>query len=258
MSPIDRLRSALSRHNQLTIAVSGGVDSMTLAHIAHQSVPSVTIVHAMSPAVPGAATDRVKRHSERWAWLLKIVDAGEFGDPRYRANPVDRCYFCKLNLYSTIRALTKGPVAAGTNTDDLGDYRPGLTAASELDVLHPYVEARIDKAGVYDLADALGLSDLAALPAQPCLASRIETAIPVAAADLRFIETAEADMRGLLGEAAVVRCRITHLGVIVEAGDNVDADAAARVTAELCAITGRSFAGSRPYRQGAAFLRGLP
>src|SRR5262245_32919327 len=127
-----RLVKALDRHAALSVAVSGGVDSMTLAYVAHRfSRGSVSMVHAVSPAVPVAATARVRDYAEREDWNLQVVGAGEFDDPRYRANPVNRCYFCKVNLYDRIRGLSGSAIASGANLDDLGDYRPGLTAAAE-------------------------------------------------------------------------------------------------------------------------------
>ena len=127
----------------------------------------------------------------RFDWNLTITDAGELADPRYRSNPVDRCYFCKSNLYDRIRQLTKAPIASGANLDDLDDYRPGLVAARERDVVHPFVEAGFSKSAVRWLARLMMLEDLADLPAQPCLSSRIETAIEVREEDLAFIDAAE-------------------------------------------------------------------
>src|SRR5262249_33153663 len=149
------------------------------------------MVHAVSPAVPAHATARVAAYAEREGWTLRMVDAGEFADPRYRANPVDRCYFCKTNLYARIRPLTDRVIAPGTHVDHLGDFRPGLRAAAEKDVVHPYVEAGIDKAAVRALARGLSLSDLAELPAQPCLSSRVETGIAIDADDLAFVDAME-------------------------------------------------------------------
>ena len=83
---------------------------MTLAYIAHRfSRSAVGMLHAVSPAVPPHATARVRSHAERWGWALTLADAGEFEDPRYRANPVDRCYFCKSNLYDRIRSVPRAP-----------------------------------------------------------------------------------------------------------------------------------------------------
>jgi uncharacterized protein len=155
MSPA--LAANLSRHVHLAIAVSGGVDSMTLAAFAHQlrrsgGMGSVEMIHAVSPAVPPAATERVRARAEREGWRLTVTGTGEFDDRRYRDNPVNRCYFCKTNLYGRIRTLTAGTIASGANLDDLGDYRPGLLAASERAVVHPYIEAGMDKPSVRALA----------------------------------------------------------------------------------------------------------
>lgn len=257
--PMKPLVAALDRHAALAIAVSGGVDSMVLAYVAHRfGRVEATMVHAVSPAVPTAATERVRAHAERHGWRLVCLDAGEFADPDYLANPVNRCYFCKSNLYARVRAATGLPIASGTNRDDLGDYRPGLTAAAELGVVHPYVEAGLTKAEVYALARAHGLDDLAALPAQPCLSSRVETGIPVRAADLRFIERVETELGALLPGLDALRCRITRAGVAVECGPLPSPpllERAEALAADLCAADGRGFAGLRAYRRGSAFLK---
>lgn len=246
------LTTALSRHEGLTIAVSGGVDSMTLAHVAHCVLGQrARMVHAMSPAVPALATARVREHALRAGWRLDLVDAGEFDDPHYRSNPVNRCFFCKSNLYATIAGLTQETIASGTNCDDLGDFRPGLEAAQQWQVVHPYVEAGLDKSAIYALAKDLGLDDLAVLPAQPCLASRVETGIAVTADDLAFVDHVETLLRADFGMSATVRCRITHAGVIVETQEDVPPAS----IAEACLDTGRDYLGHRPYRRGAAFLR---
>tara|TARA_R110002124_G_scaffold49691_11_gene145488 strand:- start:5824 stop:6585 length:762 start_codon:yes stop_codon:yes gene_type:complete len=247
-----RLTAAISRHEALTIAVSGGVDSMTLAHVAHSVLGQrVRMVHAISPAVPPLATARVRDHGAKQGWRLDLVDAGEFDDPRYRANPVNRCFFCKSNLYAAIAGLTKCTIASGTNSDDLGDFRPGLEAAQQWQVVHPYIEAGLDKAAIYALAKHLRLSDLAKLPAQPCLASRVETGIAVNPGDLAFVDHMETLLRADLGQSATVRCRITHAGVIVE----TEGEAPPASIAAACRETGRDYLGHRPYRRGAAFLR---
>ena len=254
-----RLAAALNRHDRLAIAVSGGVDSMTLAHIATRHAKSqATMYHAVSPAVPASARERVQAHAAKHAWNLVIVDAAELADPRYRANPVDRCYYCKTNLYDRIAQATTDTIASGTNRDDLDDFRPGLRAASERHVVHPYVEAGIGKAEIYAIAGALGLADLERLPAQPCLASRVETGIAIDPDDLSFIDSVEARLAESLGRDATVRCRVTHAGVVIElaaANDPECASAAIAIGRSACHAAGRTFAGVRPYARGAAFLR---
>jgi len=255
---LDRLVTELDRHDRLAIAVSGGVDSMTLAHVAQRFARArATMYHAAGPAVPVAARRRVEAHAARHGWSLVVLDGGEFADERYRANPVDRCYYCKSHLYARIRGMTVDAIASGTNRDDLGDFRPGLRAAAERGIVHPYVDAAIAKVDVYALARRLGLGDLQRLPAQPCLASRVETGIAIAGADLAFIDAVETRLGAKLGGEAVVRCRVTHGGVVIELGEASDAAAVrvARVIAiDACRAEGRVFAGVRSYRRGAAFL----
>jgi pyridinium-3,5-biscarboxylic acid mononucleotide sulfurtransferase len=253
-----RLIGALAPYGDLAIAVSGGIDSMTLAFIAHRDLAAPPImVHAVSPAVPAEATLRIRDYAAREGWRLSMVDAGEFADPAYRANPVDRCYFCKSNLYGRIADLSARTIASGTNLDDLGDFRPGLKAAQERRVVHPFVEARIGKAGIRALARLHRLTDIAELPAQPCLASRVETGIRIDADDLAFIDATERQIRGRVAADTDVRCRLTQHGVILEIGGpgSVDLQAIATRGAELCRQAGRQLAGVRPYRRGSAFLQ---
>lgn len=245
------LDSVLDSYAQLAIAVSGGVDSMTLAHAAHRRLADVTIIHAVSPAVPDHATARVRAHAERAGWRLIVTGAGEFDDVRYRANPVDRCYFCKTNLYARIAAVTIAPIASGANLDDLADYRPGLTAAAEHGVVHPYVLAGMNKAAVRSLARSYGLDDLSELPAQPCLSSRVETGLAIRAEDLAFIDRMEQLLAPHLPPGTDIRCRVTHGGIVVEASRELADD---RVARDLCAAEGRTFLGVKPYRRGSAFL----
>ncbi len=255
---LQRLDAVLRSLNGAHIAVSGGVDSLTLAAAAHRVLGGAARMHhAVSPAVPPEATARTQALAAARGWDLTVFDAGEFADERYRANPANRCFWCKTSLYGTLAAHAAahggGTVLSGTNTDDLADIRPGLQAAAQHGVRHPFVEAGISKATVRQLATLLGLGDVAALPASPCLSSRIETGIRVEAGLLDLVHRVEAHASAALAPRTV-RCRVRGAGVVVE----LDADALGRagsaLAAELAGIAGQavSFAA---YRTGSAFLR---
>lgn len=213
------LASAVRKYEAVTVAVSGGVDSMTLAYAANQLLGSAaTIVHAVSPAVPPAATQRVRRYAELFEWNLRIVDANEFLDKRYVVNPSNRCFFCKSNLYSSLSMLGIGNLMSGTNLDDLSDYRPGLKAASNFDVSHPFVEAKMTKSDVRQLAREFGLKDIAELPASPCLSSRIETGIAIDADTLRIVNRVEEWVSDKLAPETV-RCRVQKDAIVISLDD---------------------------------------
>lgn len=266
MTRQNNLEAVLTGLGPVAVAVSGGVDSLTLATLAHRLAPGAALmVHAVSPAVPGEATDRVRAEAAREGWDLRVIEAGEFADPAYRANPVNRCFFCKTNLYGAVRRVTDRQILSGANRDDLGEYRPGLDAAREHGVRHPYVEAGFDKAAVRALARDLGLGAVAELPAAPCLSSRVETGIAIEPETLTFIHAVERLVGGALGAGAgarrAVRCRVRAEGVVVELDPGSLAALAAKDRETLGADI-RDMAPARlagpvrfaPYRVGSAFL----
>ncbi len=260
---IAELERTLATMQSVAVAVSGGVDSLTLAHVAHRRLGArVSMFHAISPAVPPEATERTRRHATAGGWSLQTLDAGEFADPRYLDNPVNRCFFCKSNLYGAIASRFGGTLVSGTNLDDLADYRPGLQAAESFEVRHPYVEAGIDKATVRAIARWLQLDDVAELPASPCLSSRVETGIPVDAPKLRLIHAIEQCVARWVA-AATVRCRLRRNGLVVELDETAYAELmAGRHTSmqrELERIGAAGGVGGKVdfavYRMGSAFLR---
>lgn len=244
------------------IAVSGGVDSVTLAAAAHEITRDVLVMHAVSPAVPAEASERVRKAASRRGWKLEILDAGEFEDVRYRANPVNRCFYCKSNLYRSIRARTERPVLSGANLDDLGEYRPGLEAARLFGVRHPYVEARMSKVAVRALARALGLTEVAELPASPCLSSRVESGIRIEAVTLGFIHGVERLLANEL-RPQTVRCRVRATAIAVELDRETLRSLSAQELDRIEHLV-RSRTGCpahlpirvEPYRNGSAFLVG--
>ncbi|MDW8123897.1 MAG: hypothetical protein RMJ04_03870 [Geminicoccaceae bacterium] len=261
-----RLRDVLSGFPRLAVATSGGVDSTTLGVFAHRLLGArALLVHAVSPAVPEAATERLRALARSEGFALRLIDAGELADPRYRANPLDRCYFCKSNLYAAIRGIWEGPIASGTNRDDLGDFRPGLRAAREWGVRHPYLEAGFDKAAVRDLARRLGLADLAELPASPCLASRLETGIAVTPERLALVARIERLLEDRFGPGDQ-RCRIRAGRIEIELPAERLAALAAAARADLVRAVRAELAraglalpvGLGPYRRGGAVVRADP
>lgn len=268
----DRLARVIGEIGPLAVAVSGGVDSLTLAAMAHRvlGAGAALMVHAASPAVPAEATTRVRAEAARAGWSLRVVEAGEFADPSYRANPVNRCFYCKTNLYGTIRSVTDRTMVSGANLDDLGEYRPGLDAAREHGVRHPYIEAEFAKAAVRALARDLGLGAVAELPAAPCLSSRVETGIRIEPAVLAFIHEVEGWVGAALGGATApgraVRCRVRAAGLVVELdpasltalGERDRGDLAARIRRDAPAGLPDASVRFLPYRTGSAFLTGVP
>ncbi len=220
---LDRLSATLATTPERVVACSGGIDSLVLATVAHRAAPESTVVaHTVTPAVPGDATTRVLRYAERFGWDLRTVRSREFDDEAYLENPVDRCYLCKDHLYDALGpvrdAVAAGAVIlSGANLDDLGEYRPGLNAAAEHGVRHPYIAAEITKSEIRAIARHLDLAD-AELPASPCLASRLYTGTRVTATRLRAVEAGEALVRELTG-LDVVRCRVDGDAVLVEVAD---------------------------------------
>lgn len=260
MNELVSLRNVLVGMPVIMVAVSGGVDSLTLGLIAHRAYPQRTsLVHAVSPAVPTEATERVRALAKLEGWRLSIVDAGEFTDPDYLKNPVDRCFHCKSNLFRALRRLGGGQILTGANVDDLAEYRPGLSAAALHGVRHPYIECGLDKAAVRRLARDLGFAAISELSASPCLASRVETGIPIDGGILQTLHAAEQCVRRETG-ATTVRVRLRAAGLVVELDPatlaDLDTESQRRLEELIVPLFENRHAnlGFAPYRVGSAFL----
>jgi uncharacterized protein len=193
-------------------AFSGGVDSSLVAWLArhylgrerHQAVISA------SPSLKLSDLDAAKSFAARHDIPLTIIETRELSNPDYFLNPVNRCFFCKHTLYSELEDLarTKSPcwILNGTNTDDLGDYRPGLQAAEKFQVRSPLAECGLNKQDIRDIAESLKL-ECWDKPASPCLSSRIPYGQRVTPEKLRRIEQAES----WLQENGFNICRVRHI-----------------------------------------------
>ncbi len=261
MNKPERLQQIVESAPPLAVAVSGGVDSMTLALFVGRARSDCIMFHAISPAVPPRATQRVRLFAKKEKWALRKIVAGEFNDNNYVSNPYDRCFYCKMNLYAEIRKNTDLLIVSGTNFDDLSDYRPGLTAADNHNVRHPFVEAGLRKSDVRSLARRIGTAELAELPASPCLSSRVETGIAIDANTLISVNTIEEWLANRF-HTQTVRCRVRHDAITIEVDETCLRRLSAsnrrlirdKVLATLAQAGTETAVNLSAYRMGSAFV----
>lgn len=195
----DQLRAALRGFGSCLVAYSGGVDSVFLARVAHDQLgPRALAVIADSPSLPRRELADALQLGERFGFPVRVIRTREFENPRYLANPNNRCYFCKHELFTELAPLARAEgfavIAYGENASDVGDFRPGAQAAAEFQVRAPLKEAGLTKAEVRELSAQLGLPT-ADKPQMACLSSRIPYGEAVTEAKLRMIEEAEYVLR---------------------------------------------------------------
>ncbi|MGA3171181.1 MAG: ATP-dependent sacrificial sulfur transferase LarE [Chthoniobacteraceae bacterium] len=197
----ERLKQLLAEHAPLVIAYSGGVDSAYLLAAAHEALGDRALgVIADSASLPRESLAEALETARQIGARVEVVETGELDDPRYASNPVNRCYFCKAELFTKLDALARqrgyAAIAYGENVDDMSQVRPGRAAAEQFQVLAPLREAGLNKAEIRQLSRELGLPTADA-PAQPCLSSRIPHGTPVTVEALAMIERGEALVRSL-------------------------------------------------------------
>lgn len=198
---VGRVRRELSDHAPVLLAYSGGVDSTTLLAIALQT-PALPVraVIADSPSLPRRALASARAEAQRLGADLRILPTREMDDPNYTANPPNRCYFCKAELFQRMEELARSEgfrgLAYGENADDAAWDRPGWQAAREFSVLAPLRSAGLGKAEIRTLARWWGLTSADA-PAQPCLSSRLPTGVLVTPHALRMVEAGEESLAAL-------------------------------------------------------------
>jgi uncharacterized protein len=205
-----RLLDLLTSFDSAIVAFSGGVDSAYLAWAATRVLgPRAVCITADSPSYPDHHRQLALRIARECDLHHEIVVTGELERPEYRANPVDRCYYCKHELFTTLTRIAgdRGIAAVldGNNADDRGDYRPGRRAAREFGVRSPLDEAELSKSEIRELSHRAGLPTWDE-PASACLSSRIPYHTEVTGEKLRMIERAEDVLRDLGFRV----CRVRH------------------------------------------------
>jgi len=206
---LDVLRAIFAPMTSVIVAFSGGVDSTFVLKVAHEVLGDrVLALTTTSPTMP----DDDRRSALEMAQLIgvrhMVIESNELEVPGYAANPINRCYLCKSNLFTVCEAkaaeLGIAEIVDGLNLDDLHDYRPGMQAASERRVRHPLVEANLTKAEIRELSRSMGLPTWDR-PASPCLSSRFPYGTQITEEGLRKVEQGEQLLHALGFRVARVR-----------------------------------------------------
>jgi uncharacterized protein len=209
-SKLDKLREVLRAGGRTLVAYSGGVDSVFLAKVAHDALGAdMLAVIADSPSLPRREFDEALELAKKFGFPVRVIKTDEMDNTDYTANPSNRCYFCKTELFDHLAKIAGDEgwltIAYGENADDAGDFRPGSQAASEHRVRAPLKEAGLTKAEIRELSAQLGLPT-ADKPAMACLSSRLPYGEPVTVEALAMIEAAE----NILRDAGFRHVRVRH------------------------------------------------
>ena len=207
---LNKLKEILHGYGSCLVAYSGGVDSVLLAYIAYQILGNRSLaVIADSPSLPRRELAEAREISKKYGFPLRVVKTQEFANTDYTENPINRCYFCKHELFDKLCEIAADSdfeiLAYGENFSDIGDHRPGAKAAKKFRVRAPLKEVEMTKADIRECSKLLGLPT-ADKPQMPCLSSRIPYGQKVTEEKLAMIEKAE----GILRDAGFREVRVRH------------------------------------------------
>ncbi len=204
------LKRIIAGLDSTLVAFSGGIDSSLVAYVAGAVLGDRALaVTSGSASLKRSDLALSKRLAVDWGMPHRVIVTDELTKPDYRANPTNRCFHCKTSLYDALANIARSEgfatITNGTNTDDLGDHRPGLVAAADYDVRSPLVEAKFDKSAIRALAAVLGLEN-ADKPQAACLSSRFPYGSEIDRARLAQVEAAEA----VLEQHGFTQFRVRH------------------------------------------------
>jgi uncharacterized protein len=213
-SKYQALQDTIRSYSRVIVAFSGGIDSSLVAFVAGQVLgENALAVTSGSASLKRTDLELSKKLGDDWGIAHQVIVTDELSKSDYRANPTNRCFYCKTSLYTELAQIASAQnyafVLNGTNLDDLGDHRPGLIAADDYDVKSPLVEAGFHKADIRALAHELGLEN-ADKPQAACLSSRFPYGTAIDQNLLAQVEAAE----DVLADVGFSQYRVRHHGEV--------------------------------------------
>ena len=195
---------------RVVVAFSGGIDSSLVAHVAATELGENALIATSGSASLKRSDLSLTQHlADRWKLNHRVITTDELSNTEYRANPTNRCFYCKTSLYTALQEIAETEhydyILNGTNIDDLGDHRPGLQAASDFSIRYPLVETGFCKSDIRTLAEYLGLEN-AQKPQAACLSSRFPYGSHITQERLAQVEAAE----DILADLGFTQYRVRH------------------------------------------------
>ena len=209
-----QLKKEIKKLDSAIVAFSGGIDSTLVLKVAYDILgDKIVAVTADSPSLPRRELEETRKIARQIGANHLIINTEETQNLNYLKNPSNRCYYCKSELYAKLKTVSVQlcikNILNGTNFDDIGDYRPGLKAADENNVISPLKDAKLNKNEVRKLAKHLGL-EIWDKPSSPCLSSRLPYGHEITMKKLAMIEEAE----NFIKDFGIKELRVRHFGKI--------------------------------------------